>query len=106
MRKRTRGLVGLYGHSLDDMGDVRLQFEIVRSLGKGTYACQLFSWVSGAPTDIITIHERDLTDPVNYRLYPDFAAMDHAADMDARKVERREARGTSEWGLSAEGATA
>jgi hypothetical protein len=109
MRKqRTRGLVGLYGHSLDERGDVRMQFEIVRTLIRGTYACQLFSWMSGQPTEIITIHERDLTNPGMYRLYPDFEAMDHAAEMDAKKVERREreAGDTSEWSLSAGGATA
>lgn len=46
------GLVGLFGHTRDEDGVIRWQFEIIGKVNDGTYTIQLFSWVDGMPTDV------------------------------------------------------
>lgn len=48
----TGGLLGLFGHTRDECGDIKWQFEIIGKVDDDAYAIQLFSWVDGMPTDV------------------------------------------------------
>lgn len=53
-------LVGLFGHTFDDEGAVRYQFRVIRQATPDRYAVQLFSWLTGCPTEIRVWPAEDL----------------------------------------------
>lgn len=62
------GLVGLFGHRLDDDGAVHNQFQIRGMSGEDTCVIQLFSFLDGSPTNVELVDVAELrTD--RYRLY-------------------------------------
>jgi len=53
------GLIGMFGHRMDDNDDIQNQFVILREVNDATYVIQLFSYLDGRPTDceIVTLDE-------------------------------------------------
>jgi hypothetical protein len=90
-RRRTRGLVGYWGHSFtkdgfsehsnlvdDEAGGIKRlqwQFQIERQLSGGMYAVTVFSWWDGHDCSVEVIPENDLTNRSRCWLYPDREAM-------------------------------
>lgn len=62
------GLVGLYGHSRNEDGEIVWQFQITGMVGTDACTVQLFSWMDGRPTDIKVISVGDLAS-TSYSLY-------------------------------------
>jgi predicted GIY-YIG superfamily endonuclease len=56
----TAGLVGMFGHTLDDDGEIDWQFEVVQFLGEGIYLVQLFSWMDGCANKIVPLTAQDI----------------------------------------------
>jgi hypothetical protein len=77
----THGLLGWFGHSLDEQGEICEQFEITRTLANG-YGCQMYSWFLGLgePTEIKVISETDLADPKKFRFYASLEEWHRAAE--------------------------
>jgi hypothetical protein len=88
----TTGLLGLFGHSIDDTGDLRWQFHIVRALADGKYGCQMFGWLMGEPIEIMVLSEAELTDPKRYRLYGSKEEWHQAAERNQIRRDRHEGR--------------
>jgi len=74
-----KGLLGFFGHSYNDDGALEWQFRVIRTVGQGSYAIQLFEWIVGAPSEIVILTEKELSTP-KYKLYPDEDAWRHASD--------------------------
>jgi len=54
-------LTGLYFHSFDDDGQVGYQGQVLSSVCDGYYLLQLFSWIDGGPSRIITKHISEMS---------------------------------------------
>ena len=54
--------VGKFGHTLTDAGEVNYQFHVTASVGRDRYAVQLFSWLTGEPTETRIWPIEDLID--------------------------------------------
>jgi hypothetical protein len=103
--RRTRGLVGYWGHTLsaEDTGEysnlvddgaggikaLRWQFQVERQLRGGMYAVVTFSWWDGSSSSVEVLSEKDLIDPSRCRLYPDREAMCDAYDKVVRLNRQR-----------------
>lgn len=76
-------LQGLFGHSIVD-GDVEWQFFIKGAVGD-SHAVQMFSWLTGFPTDVKLIKTADLTGG-GFKFYSTEQEWNRAADL---ATERR-----------------
>lgn len=65
---RHGGLIGFYGHRLDENGHVNNQFMILGMACEGTCIVQLYSFMDGSPTEVEMVQTEDLSGP-SYRLY-------------------------------------
>ncbi len=82
-------LKGLFGHSIDEQGDIIWQFYIRGAVGD-SHSVQMFSWLDGRPTNVQFIPTADLTGP-GYKLYSSEEEWNYAAEknMAARRAEGR-----------------
>ena len=69
-------IIGMWFLSFDN-GHVRWQGTVVGKEG-GWYYCQLFSWLSGEPTDIVIVHSSEMQLQNRFRLYRTEEDMAHA----------------------------
>jgi hypothetical protein len=104
-KRRTRGLVGYWGHSFkkddgsgcgniveDEAGGTKQlhwQFQIERQLSGGLYAVTTFSWWDGSDYSVETMTEKDLTNRSKCWLYPDRDSMVAAYERLARANKER-----------------
>lgn len=71
------GVVGIFGHRLDENGDIKNQFEIIGEVGSLMATIQLFSFSDGSPTTVEIISISDLSTQA-YRLYASAHAFRYA----------------------------
>lgn len=85
--------VGLLGHSLRPGSPVLVewQFKVMAETKDGRYALQLFSWLSGDPTNIVFVNDADLTDVTKYKLYDSEQKWRDAAERSAEYDRRQHA---------------
>jgi len=69
--KKSKTLVGLWFHSLKG-GEVEWQGRIDRAVHDGKYVVQLFSWISGDPTEKVVVCADDVE---GWILYDDSSEM-------------------------------
>lgn len=76
------GLIGMWGHTFitNELGerDIEWQFKIVRQVSPDLYLCQLFSWMTGDPTNCAPIKTESLLNEC--KLYASNALMQEAYD--------------------------
>jgi hypothetical protein len=72
--KASDGLIGMWGHTFDDDGDIDLQFQIVRRSGD-MYLIELYSWTDGNPSGCIAVSRARILD---LKLYESCEAMNAA----------------------------
>jgi hypothetical protein len=84
------GLIGLYGHRLDEEGDIHNQFQITGMVGESSCVIQLFSFLDGCATKVEIVAANDLTTS-SYVLYPSQSAFKMAYWKD--KERRGDLRG-------------
>lgn len=85
----TRKLVGFWFHSRDARGEINWQGQVIRKAKHGCYIVQLYSWLTGAPTDRACVAAESMRD---WTFYGSDLDMRHHADMEGD--ERRDrARG-------------
>ncbi len=85
----TDPLKGLFGHSIDEAGDVIWQFYIRGAVGD-SHSVQMFSWLDGRPTNVQFIKTADLTG-TGYKLYSSEEEWNFAAEKDMAR-RRNEGR--------------
>nr|WP_064246992.1 HNH endonuclease [Rhizobium leguminosarum]OAP95120.1 hypothetical protein A4U53_18025 [Rhizobium leguminosarum] len=66
--KNDAGLVGLFGHRLDEDGHIHNQFSIIGMAGSDTCIIQLFSFLDGSSTVVEMVDVSDIRGDC-YRLY-------------------------------------
>lgn len=76
------GLVGLWGHTFDQDGEIKWQFKIVRKADQ-FHVCQLFSWLDGGPTECKLIETPILAQEC--KLYNSTDLMQEAYEKHCRK---------------------
>lgn len=90
------GLVGLYGHTRTDDGEIQWQFEVTGMVGDDACTIQLFSWMDGRPTDVRVMSVEDMSacslyssrDEWIWQWAKESAASDGKGDRWARKTFR------------------
>lgn len=85
------GLLGFWGHTFEN-GEINWQFKIIRRMSDDFHLCQLFSWLSGDPTECKPIATKTLLE--DCKLYASFELMDDAARKagERRRYERERGR--------------
>jgi hypothetical protein len=89
------GLIGMFGHTLNEDGDIVWQFKIVRR-SDDLYICQLYSWLDCGPTNCAPIARETILGPT-VKLYETDDLMNAAYEKQAqrqrwnREAERQEA---------------
>ena len=63
------GLVGLFGHSRDENGEINWQFQVAGTVGDIACTIRLFSWMDGRETDVKVVPITELVDDKKYTLY-------------------------------------
>jgi hypothetical protein len=59
--KKTGGLIGLFFHTYSN-GKIYWQGHIEQKLDSGSYLVQLFSWLTGEPTDKKIVNDSEMKD--------------------------------------------
>lgn len=85
------GLIGFWGHTFDN-GEINWQFKIIRRLSDDTHMCQLFSWMSGDPTECKPIPTKKLLEECNLYTSQELMSEAYSRDCDRRRYERERAR--------------
>jgi hypothetical protein len=82
------GLIGMWGHTLNDDGEIAWQFQIIRR-SEGLYICQLYSWMDCGPTESKAI-SREVILGDGVKLYATDELMNEASkkDYDRKRWER------------------
>lgn len=73
----------VFGHSFDENGDMHNQFQVLQNDGL-TFKIQLFSWLTGEPTDVRAVTSRFLDDEC--RIYFSHSEWIKAGDRNTRKI--------------------
>jgi hypothetical protein len=79
------GLLGLFGHTLNEDGEVIWQFQVVRRASNDAYIVQLYSWLDGSPTQVTVLGHDDLLSE-RCRLYLSAKQMHEAYDQYSRRM--------------------
>lgn len=66
------GLIGLYGHTRDEEGTIKWQFQIAGMVGASMCTIQLFSWLDGRPTDVKIMPVEELAKCTLYSTYDEW----------------------------------
>jgi hypothetical protein len=82
---RADGLIGMFGHTLNENEEIEWQFRIERAASTGAYVVQLFSWLDGGPTECKVLAREDLLSD-HCRLYLTASAMQDAFDVYSRRL--------------------
>ena len=76
-KNSSDGLIGLWGHSFDERGDIDTQFEIIRRSGD-VYIVRIYSLADGSPSGVRAISRQRL---LGLKLYETCEDMNEALDM-------------------------
>lgn len=66
---------GKWFHSSDESGNIKWQGQVLKRVDRDVYRCQLYEWVMGSPSDIITVHA---TEMASWRFYSTSDEMNQA----------------------------
>ncbi|MCC7393286.1 MAG: hypothetical protein IT553_00365 [Sphingomonadaceae bacterium] len=79
-------LVGKFFLTFDEDREIRFQGQVLRCLGSGYFLCQLFSAITGEPTNSIVQPVHDMK---GWKFYGDEAQWHRAYDAAAAKLRLR-----------------